>query len=60
MNTRQFDTLIKQLEPAQALSTMARAIKELLPLLGEEEQRRFVMDLFGDPGGDKVLSMVHL
>ncbi len=60
MNTMQFDTLIKQLEPSQALPAMARAIKEILPLLGEEEQRRFVVDLFGDSEGDKVLSMVHL
>lgn len=56
----QLETLVNQLEPAQALSGMARAIKGLMPLLDEEQQRRFVMELFGDPAGDKVLSMVHL
>jgi hypothetical protein len=31
-----------------------------LPLLGEEGRTRFIIDLIGESGKDKISSMVHL
>ena len=34
--------------------------KDLFPLLDEDARTRFVMNLVGDSGDDKVSSLVHL
>jgi hypothetical protein len=46
--------------PEEAAAEMGEAIKRLLPILDEQERTRFVMNLVGDSGGDKLSSMVHL
>jgi len=48
------------MEPEKAAAELAGVIKRLFPLLGEEEQLSFVMNLVGQSGEDKVASLVHL
>lgn len=52
--------LINTLDPEEAAAKTAAALKQLLPLLGEEGRTRFIMDLLGETGEDKISSMVHL
>ena len=52
--------IVKQMDPKTALTEMAAALKRLFPLLDEETRSNFVMNLIGEPGSDKVSSMVHL
>lgn len=47
-------------DPEAALAALAQAAKKLFPHLGEEVRLRFMMDLMGEAGDDKVSSMVHL
>ncbi len=51
---------IDSMEPRRAVVQMGEALKRLLPILDEEDRTRFVMNLVGDSGGDKLSSMVHL
>ena len=51
---------IDSLDPEVAARQAAVALKKLLPLLGEEGRTRFIMDLLGETGEDKISSMVHL
>lgn len=53
-------SILGRKEPREAASVIARAAKELLPLLSEEEQREFIEQMIGDSGDDKVIGMVHL
>ena len=48
------------MEPGEAVAEMGAALKRLFPILDEEDRTRFVMNLVGDSGGDKLSSMVHL
>lgn len=48
------------MDPEEAASQTAVALKQLMPLLGDEERAQFIMDIIGDTGRDKVSSMVHL
>jgi len=52
--------IVNQMDPKTALTEMAAALKRLFPLLDEETRSNFVMNLIGEPGSDKVSSMVHL
>ena len=52
--------IVHQMNPKTALTEMAEAVTSLLPLLDEDTRRDFILDLMGEPGGDKVSSMVHL
>lgn len=52
--------LVNTLDPEEAAAKTAAALKHLLPLLGEEGRTRFIMDLLGETGEDKISSMVHL
>lgn len=52
--------IFSDLEPHEAARQAAAALKELLPLLGEQGRTRFIMDLIGENGEDKISSMVHL
>ena len=52
--------LLEQLEPAEALAVLSPAIQQILAHLGEEARVRFVTDMIGDSGGDKIASMVNL
>ena len=46
--------------PQEAASALSLVIKNLFPLLDEDARTRFVMNLVGDSGDDKVTSLVHL
>ncbi|MDP3481471.1 MAG: hypothetical protein Q8R88_17020 [Desulfoprunum sp.] len=52
--------IINKLDPQEAAAQTAAALKQLLPLLGEEGRARFIMELIGESGTDKISSMVHL
>jgi len=52
--------IISNMDPEEAASQTAVALKQLMPLLGDEERAQFIMDIIGDNGRDKVSSMVHL
>ncbi len=52
--------IISNMNPEEAAAQTAVALKQLMPLLGDEERTQFIMDIIGDNGRDKVSSMVHL
>jgi hypothetical protein len=52
--------IINDLDPEMAATQTAGALKQLLPLLGEEGRIKFIMELLGETGEDKISSMVHL
>ncbi len=54
------EKIINTLDPEDAATQTAAAMKQLLPLLGEEGRNRFIMNLLGESREDKVASMVHL
>jgi hypothetical protein len=56
----EIEKVISTLDPEDAADQTAIALKQLLPLLGEEGRTRFLMNLLGDTGQDKISSMVHL
>ena len=56
----EIEKILNSLDPAEAATQSAAALKQLLPLLGEEGRNRFIMDLLGETGQDKISSMVHL
>lgn len=51
---------LRNLDPQEAARQAATALRQLLPLLGEEERSSFIMTLLGGSGEDKITSMVHL
>jgi hypothetical protein len=56
----QLEHILNSLEPEEAIRQTAAALKQLLPLLGEEGRTRYIIDLIGESGKDKISSMVHL
>lgn len=60
MSVDKIQSLINDMEPQEAASALAFVIKGLFPLLDEDIRIKFVMDLIGDSGEDKVSSLVHL
>lgn len=52
--------LLSGMEPQEAAKTIARAAREVFPLLGEEERRDVITQMLGEPGEDKVVGLVHL
>lgn len=56
----EIEKIVNSLAPEDAADQTAAALKQLLPLLGEEGRNRFVMNLLGETGQDKISSMVHL
>jgi hypothetical protein len=60
MSVDKIQELINDMEPQEAASALAFVIKNLFPLLDEATRIKFVMDLIGDSGEDKVSSLVHL
>ena len=58
MNER--EKIFSRMDPQDAADQSAIALKQLLPLLGEEGRTRFIMNLLGETGEDKISSMVHL
>ena len=51
---------IERMDPEEAVEGIGAALKRLLPLVGEEARTRFIMNLVGETGDDKVSSLVHL
>ena len=60
MSVDRIQELVNNMEPQEAASALALVIKDLFPLLNEDIRIKFVMDLIGDSGDDKVSSLVHL
>lgn len=56
----EIEKVFNRLDPEVAAEQAAIALKQLLPLLGEEGRTRFIMNLLGETGQDKISSMVHL
>ena len=54
------EKVFSRLDPEDAANQTAIALKQLLPLLDEEGRTRFIMNLLGETGQDKISSMVHL
>lgn len=52
--------LLGALEPQEAARAIAKAARELFPVLEEEERREIITNMLGDPDGDKVVGLVHL
>ena len=60
MSVNKIQELVNNMEPQEAVSALSFVIKDLFPLLNEDIRIKFVMDLIGDSGDDKVSSLVHL
>jgi len=60
MSLYQIQELVNNMGHQGAASALAFVVKDLFPLLNEDSQIKFVLDLMGDSGDDKVSSMVHL
>jgi hypothetical protein len=60
MSIDKIQSLVNNMAPQEAASALTLVIKDLFPLLDEDARTRFVMDLVGDSGDDKVSSLVHL
>lgn len=60
MSKKQILQLLEGMDPDQSLGAIIAALKKLFPILGDEVRLRFLADLLGDAGDDKVSSMVHL
>ncbi|MDO9264937.1 MAG: hypothetical protein Q7U02_13295 [Desulfosalsimonadaceae bacterium] len=52
--------ILERMEPEKALSEIAASLRKLLPLVDEGARIRFIMNLTGESGDDKVSSLVHL
>jgi hypothetical protein len=60
MSKKQIIQLLEGMDPDQALGAVTGALKKIFAVLGDEARLRFLADLLGDAGRDKVSSMVHL
>jgi hypothetical protein len=56
----EIERVLSTMDPEEAAEQAAIALKQLLPLLGEDGRNRFIMNLIGETGQDKISSMVHL
>ncbi len=52
--------LLGGMEPHAAAKAIAKAARDVFPLLSEEKRREVITEMLGDPGGDKVVELVHL
>lgn len=60
MSVDKIQELVNSMNPDEAASAIALVMKNLFPLLDEEARLKFVMNLVGESGEDKVASLVHL
>jgi len=60
MSVDKIQQLVNSMNPDEAASAIALVMKNLFPLLDEEARLKFVMNLVGESGEDKVASLVHL
>ena len=56
----EIEKILNSLDPEEAVIQTATALKQFLPLIGEEARNRFIMNLLGETRQDKISSMVHL
>lgn len=56
----EIEAVVARLEPKDAAAAVARAARAVFPLLDDEARREFIEQMLGEPGGDKVVGMVHL
>ncbi len=52
--------ILECMAPAQALAEVAGMLKDILPLVTEEDRLGFFVHLIGGASDDKVASLVHL
>ncbi len=52
--------ILAGMDSVQALTEIAKALKNILPLVTEEDRMNFIVNLIGGESSDKVASMVHL
>jgi flagellar motility protein MotE (MotC chaperone) len=60
MSVDKIQELVNSMNPDEAASAIALVMKNLFSLLDEEARLKFVMNLVGESGEDKVASLVHL
>ncbi len=58
--TADIQEILEGMDSAQALAEIAEALKNLLPLVTEEDRMNLIVNLIGGESSDKVASMVHL
>ena len=51
---------LDRMTPEKALTEIGAALKNILPLVTEEDRLNFVVNLIGGASDDQVASMVHL
>ena len=56
----EIEKILNDLDPEDAVTQAAAALKQFLPLIGEEARNRCIMNLLGETKQDKISSMVHL
>lgn len=52
--------IVSRMAPEIALAQITRVMEQLMADLDQDARDRFLMDLVGQSGGDKVSSLVHL
>jgi len=52
--------VVDHMDPEEALSEISRVVKKLFLLAGNEARSRFIANIVGRSGDDRVGSLVHL
>ena len=60
MGLNDIETMIDRMDPKVAVESLIKAVKKLFPVLDDEDRKNLIIRMFGEPGKDKILSMVHL
>lgn len=60
MSQDKLQHLIETMEPQEALTAIAQAVRQLFAVLGEEAWQEFVVNLVGETAADQTAGMVHL
>lgn len=57
---KELQHILASMEPKEALKALTPEIKKIMAHIDAEAGVEFITSLLGEPGGDKVSSMVHL
>lgn len=60
MEAKELLNILEDVSPAEVASTLWEALFQVLSDVDDEARRELLMSLAGEPGHDKVSSMVHL
>ncbi|MCJ7595999.1 MAG: hypothetical protein MUO52_14630 [Desulfobacterales bacterium] len=60
MNTDTLQELVNGMAPEEAASALGAVLKKIFPLLDDDARLRFVLNLVGETGDEKVASLIHL